>query len=384
MNLTLITNASVLSPRPLGNTDILFVGKNILKMGKIDQKSLIQCKLDVEVIDAKGDYLIPGIVDPHSHLLGGSGENGGFSSQTPEISLTELTQAGITTVVGTLGADTTMKTMPGLLACAKGLIEQGLSAYIYTGGYPIPPTTIMQGPREDIMFIEEVIGLGEVAISDERSNEPEIPKLVKYIIEAHQGGMLANKAGVTHFHVGTGERKLQCIWDALEYSKEIKPEWLYPTHIERSPALVKEAVKLTKKGSFVDMDVAEGDLDKWLQVYLNAGGKFEKLTISSDASKTSPSNIINEVIKCIEKKKFKLEELLPLITKNPCQALKLEGKGEIKVGNEPSFVTLNQKTLEIRNVISKGKIMIRDGHIETREKFLEGSNRTLHLEGDDA
>jgi hypothetical protein len=52
--------------------------------------------------------------------MGGGGEEG-FATQTPEIHLTEIVRAGITTVVGTLGVDTTMKTMAGLLAKAKAL-----------------------------------------------------------------------------------------------------------------------------------------------------------------------------------------------------------------------------------------------------------------------
>jgi beta-aspartyl-dipeptidase (metallo-type) len=385
VKLNLISNASVLTPRPLGLVDVLFVDKVIFKIDKkIDQKALAQAKLDVEVIDAKGNYLIPGIIDPHSHLLGGSGENGGFSSQTPEITLTELTRAGITTVVGTLGADTVMKTMPGLLACAKGLIEEGLSAYVYTGGYPIPPETILKDPREDIMYFEEVIGLGEVAIADERSHEPQIPILAKMVISAHLGGMLSNKAGVTHFHVGPGYWRMKCIQDLMEYSKQIRPEWIYPTHIERSKELIKDAIRLSKQGSFVDMDVAEGDLDKWLQVYVDSGGPLEKLTISSDASKSSPSNILNEITHCVHSKKFKLEELLPLVTRNPCEVLKLKSKGEIKVGFEASFVILDKKTLTVQDVASKGHFMIRNGNIVQKEKFLEESNRVIHLDGEDS
>jgi beta-aspartyl-dipeptidase (metallo-type) len=71
----------------------------------------------------------PGFIDPHEHLLGGSGEEG-FATQTPEISVSEIICAGITTVVGCLGVDTTMKTLPGLLAKAKALKEGGLNAFI--------------------------------------------------------------------------------------------------------------------------------------------------------------------------------------------------------------------------------------------------------------
>lgn len=384
MNLTLLTNASILDPEPIGISDILFDGHSIFKIGKINQKALAQLDLELEIVDAKENYVIPGIIDPHSHLLGGSGENGGFSSQTPEISLTELTKAGITTVVGTLGADTTMKTMPGLLACAKGLNEEGLNAYIYTGGYPIPPQTLFKNSRDDIMFIQEVIGLGEVAIADHRSDEPKASDLARHVIDAHMGGMLSGKAGVTHFHVGPGKRRLQCIWDLLEYAPDIDPKWLYPTHIERSEELVKDAIRLSKRGSFVDMDVSDGELAKWLKVYLEAGGNFENLTISSDASKNSPSNIIREIRLCIESGKFQLKDLLPLITRNPAKALKFQSRGEIKVGKESSFVVLNKKTLAIEHVIANGKFMIRHGRIEQKEKFLEGSNRVLHLEGSEA
>ena len=53
----------------------------------------------MEKIDAKGGYATPGLIDPHQHVLGGSGEKG-FASQTPEISASEIAEAGITTVVG--------------------------------------------------------------------------------------------------------------------------------------------------------------------------------------------------------------------------------------------------------------------------------------------
>ena len=66
--------------------------------------------------------MVPGLIDPHIHLLGGSGETG-FSTQTPEFFISEIVRFGVTTVVGTLGVDTTMKTMAGLLAKVKALTE---------------------------------------------------------------------------------------------------------------------------------------------------------------------------------------------------------------------------------------------------------------------
>ena len=83
------------------------------------------------MIDASDCYGCPGFIDPHEHLLGGSGEEG--SRRRPEIHVSEIVCAGITTVVGTLGVDTTMKTMAGLLAKVKACARK-LAFYVDHGG----------------------------------------------------------------------------------------------------------------------------------------------------------------------------------------------------------------------------------------------------------
>src|SRR3982751_1540394 len=100
--LTLIENGDVYSPTPLGSVSVLLSKGSILKVGHLDRPSLLSSGLEIEVIDASGCFVFPGFIDPHEHLLGGSGEEG-FSSQTPEITASEIASAGITTVVGCLG-----------------------------------------------------------------------------------------------------------------------------------------------------------------------------------------------------------------------------------------------------------------------------------------
>src|SRR4051794_11415974 len=113
--LTLIEGGDVYAPEHLGRQSILLVDGKIGKIGAIDRGDVEALGIDVDVVDARGCIVTPGLIDPHEHLLGGSGEEG-FATQTPEIHLSEIVRAGITTVVGTLGVDTTMKTMAGLLA----------------------------------------------------------------------------------------------------------------------------------------------------------------------------------------------------------------------------------------------------------------------------
>jgi len=260
-----VAGGELYDTEPRGCRDVLLCGDKVVRIGDVDRRALDRLQVDYTVIDADGHVLTPGFIDPHQHLLGGSGESG-FSSQSPEFFVGEIVRFGITTAVGTLGVDTTMKTMPGLLAKVKALREEGLTAYCWSGGYNVPPTTIMESVRQDIMFIDEIIGAGEIAIADERATDPEMHELAKVVHDAYVGGKLSGKAGVTHFHVGDGERRMRCVRELLDPSTfHIKPEWLYATHVERTEALMREAIELAGAGVAVDVDLVEGGLAKWLR-----------------------------------------------------------------------------------------------------------------------
>jgi beta-aspartyl-dipeptidase (metallo-type) len=380
--LTLIENGEILSPKPRGRASVLLMGDRIAKIGKIKRNVVESLGIELDVIDATGCIITPGFIDPHEHLLGGSGEKG-FSSQTPEITLSELVSAGITTVVGCLGVDTTMKTMAGLLAKAKGLREEGITAFIWTGGYNVPPTTVMNSVRDDIMFIEEVIGAGEVAIADERSTNPTTQELARLANDAYIGGMLSRKAGVTHFHVGDRNERLAPLRALLD-THEIEPSWLYPTHVERSEKLMMEAIELTKQGVTVDIDTVEEDLTKWLRFFFDKEGDRDHLTISSDASIKSPRTLFNQIRACIQDADFTLEQVLPLVTSNPARVLKLNRKGRLEAGCDADLLVLERNSLDIIAAVARGKQMMGGGRLVVAEKFLEGSNRSITLRGSEA
>jgi beta-aspartyl-dipeptidase (metallo-type) len=379
--LTLIENGEIYAPAPGGKSSILLGAGKILKIGEISRQTVESLHIELDVIDATDCIVTPGFIDPHDHLLGGSGEKG-FASQTPEIYPSELVGAGITTVIGLLGVDTTMKTMAGLLAKAKALKEEGMSAYLWTGGYDVPPTNIIGTPRNDIMFIEEVIGSGEIAISDERSTDHVPQQLAKLVIDTHNGGMLAKKAGVTHFHVGHGEQRLKPLTNLLDEFDVIKPEWLYPTHITRSEDLMLEAIELAKRGSFVDIDTVDEDLPKWFKFYLDKGGLPEKLTVSTDASITSPYNLLEQLRACVIEHKFPLEQVLTCVTANTAQVLHLEQKGKLEEGKDADVLVLRRENLEIKDVIAGGRRLMKSGRLAFKEKFLMESNREINLKGE--
>ena len=376
---TLIESGEVYAPQRLGQRSVLLADSKIAAVGRVNRASLETLGVEHEIIDAEGCLVTPGWIDPHVHLLGGSGESG-FSTQTPEFFVDEIVRYGFTTVVGCLGVDTTMKTMPGLLAKAKALEEEGLNAKIWTGGYNVPATTILGSARDDIMFIDEVIGVGEIAISDKRGMEPDVAALARLMTDAYVGGMLARKAGVTHFHVGEGKKRLAKLREAID-DFEVEPSWIYATHIERSEALMREAIELAGRGAAVDIDTVEGDLARWLRFYFDNGGDPAQLTVSSDASINSPRAFAEQVCDCIVNHRMPLEQVLPLVTSNTARILKLEQKGTLERGKIADVLVMERDTLELRHVWSKGRCMVRDGELVARAGWLAESKRDLVLVG---
>lgn len=376
----LIENGELYCPEPRGRGSVLIANSLIEKVGEVDRRALDALGVEYEVIDATGCVVIPGLLDPHEHLLGGSGE-GSLALQSPMLFLHEIVPAGITSVVGTLGVDTTMKTMAGLLARVKALAEEGLEAWMWTGGYNVPPTTVMGSVRSDLMFIDEIVGAGEVAISDERSLNQSAQELASQVRDTHVGGLLSGKAGVTHFHVGEEDTRLQPLRDIIE-EYQVRAEWLYPTHVQRDAKLLDEAIELAKAGAHVDFDTVAQDLAKWFRYYLEHGGPLDQLTISSDADSGHPMIYFEQFRSLVLREGHALERVLPIVTLNPARAVKLDKrKGTLEAGKDADVVVLDRDTLDVREVIARGNRMLRDGAMAKQEKFLENSFRTVRLTG---
>jgi beta-aspartyl-dipeptidase (metallo-type) len=372
----------IYSPRPIGRSDLLIAADKIVRIGDVDTRALERCGLGVEIVEAENCLVAPGFIDPHEHLLGGSGEKG-WASQTPEIALSEVVAGGITTVVGCLGTDTTTKTMPGLLAKAKAFNEEGITAYIYSGGYNVPPVTLTGSVRTDMLLVPEVIGAGEIAISDARSTEPTDGELARLVRDAYVGGLLTGKSGVTHFHVGSGKNRLRSVRNLLD-EYDIEPCSLYPTHMDRSEELMLEAIELSHRGVTVDIDTVDGELPRWISFYLDRGGNPSHVTVSSDAATNSPSAVWDQIRTCVLQHGIPLETLLPTVTSNSASILKLPSKGHLSEGASADVVVLQKESLEIVEVIARGRRFVRNGQLAFRESFLQESKREIQLHGERA
>ena len=103
---------------------------------------------------------MPGLIDQHVHITGGGGEQGPIS-RIPEITLSDVLKAGVTTLVGILGFDSVSHHIAGLLQKSRGLEAEGITTYIYTAATAVPPETLTGRVLTDIVFRDKVIGVGK-------------------------------------------------------------------------------------------------------------------------------------------------------------------------------------------------------------------------------
>ena len=378
----IIKNVNVYAPEKLGKKDLLIAGGKICQ---ISDNLDIPVNWEVEVIDGEGLIATPGFIDSHVHILGGGGE-GGFANRTPEATLSGLTRWGITTVVGCLGTDGYGRDLTALIAKIKGLREQGITAYGYTGNYQIPVRTLTGSITQDIMVVDEFIGTGEIAISDHRSSQPTYDEFLRVCADTRLGGILSGKAGIINIHLGDSPRKMDMILRAIEET-EIPSTQFLPTHVNRNAALFDQAVEYAKLGGTVDFTGNE-DIDYWVTVsdevrvcdgikrMLDEGISSDLFTISSDGQGSLPlfsadgqflgigmgqsSCLLKEVRECVQRENIPLEIAIKAITANPARVLCLDTKGQIKDGFDADLCLMTED-LNIHTVIAKGHVMVKDG-----------------------
>ena len=388
--LTLLLNADLHAPRPLGRRHLLVAGRQVAWMGT--EPLDLPAALGVQVVDLEGARVIPGLVDCHVHITGGGGEAGAHT-KVPPLALSRFTLGGVTTVVGLLGTDDATRHPRELVTAVHGLRHEGLSAWAWTAGYHVPPVTLTGTVRGDLAHVECIVGV-KTAISDHRSSQPSRDELLRLASEAHVGGLMTGKAGIVHLHVGDGPRGLEPIREALAAS-ELPPRVFNPTHVNRRKALFEEAVALAGQGCHVDITafpVEEGE-DAWsaedaLLRYLDAGAPAGRVSVSSDGGGCLPvfdaegrvasmdvgaPGALALTLRELLGRGCDLADVLPAFTSNPAHLLRFAGKGHIAVGADADLVVLDADG-RIQDVMAMGAWMVRGGEAVKTGTFEAGSS----------
>jgi len=350
--LTILRDAELYAPEASGRVDLVIGGGRVLGIGSDLAKPPGVFVREERAL--AGARVIPGLIDAHVHVTGGGGE-GGFASRVPPLAVGALARAGITGVVGVLGTDTTTRTIEDLVARTLGLREEGLAAWCWTGGYQTPPRTLTGRVRDDVVFVDPIIGVGELAISDHRSSQPTFEELVRIASDCHVAGLTSGKAGCVHLHVGDGPRGLELVRRAVTET-ELPSRVFQPTHVNRNPRLLDEAIALAKEHG-VPIDVtAFDDTAAEAIARILADAPALKVTCSSDGGGCLPTfdrdgvmiamdvgrpAALFDTLRTLIARDVPMTRALPVFTSHVADQLRLRGRGRIRAGAHADLVILD-------------------------------------------
>lgn len=391
----LIRNARLYAPSERGIVDVLVAAEKVVAiLAPGELKELPAC----EEYDAAGRIVCPGFVDNHVHLLGGGGGLG-FSSRAPEIQASQLARAGITTAIGMLGFDATTKSMAALVAKTKALWEDGISAYCLTGATLEHPVPVLTGKiRTDIAYVNEIIGVGEISISELGYGYDSMGKGIEYVAEAAVAGLLAGrlsrKSGYLCLQVPPYlSQVLKPMFDLISRTG-IPITQFVPSHVNQTDGYIADALEWAKRGGYIDIGANYSPENNYSRSTLphrafvhfrQHGVSADKVLISSDGNGAPPKEERGEnkpkvanympvgaLHQCwarlIRDEGVPLEEALMAVTSNPARVAGLGNKGMLEPGKDADLLVIDED-LSIASVMARGEFFVRDGEIIRRGMF---------------
>ena len=386
MKLTLIRNGSVIAPEPLGLRDILTAGERIVAI--TDPGSISTSGIEIDEIDASDLFGLPGMVDSHVHPLGGGGE-GGPATRAPEIRIEDIVGSGVTTIIGLLGTDGITRHPSSLMAKARGLEAEGITAFVYVGSYELPVQNVTGSVRSDIALLPSVVGAGEIAVSDHRSAQPTFDELARLAAECRVGGMLGGKPGILHLHLGDGARGLELVFRII-HETEIPVTQIIPTHCNRNPQLLDEAIRFAAEGGRIDLTAGIGEhapamaVEAAIRLAVERDAPLDRVSVSSDANGSWPvfdengslvglgvasqRSMLEQLRKIVRGGTLELPLATALFTANPASFYGLDRKGRVAPGCDADLLFLD-RDLELVHVIARGNRAVTDGNVVLRGSF---------------
>ena len=200
------------------------------------------------------------------------------------------------------------------------------------------------------------------------------------------GGMIANKKGILHLHLGNLKPKMDILFKLVE-EHEFPIKHISPTHVGRTKSLFDQAIAFAKLGGMIDITTGASkytDPYKAVLYALESGVSIDKMTFSSDGNagldkldengkligfRRAPiDQNYKQVKELIATKEVAIEEAIKLITLNPAINLGLKNKGILAVNADADLCCLNNDFV-LTDVFAKGKQMMANEEIIVKGNF---------------
>lgn len=200
---------------------------------------------------------------------------------------------------------------------------------------------------------------------------------------------MTGKAGIVHFHLGDGSRRLELIRRALTET-ELPARVFNPTHVNRNKPLFDESCELLASGMYMDITAFPNNCleDGWsateaLLLAQERGYPMEQITMSSDGGGCMPefdqsgelvkmdfgrAETLIETLQSTVRSGMALEDVLSSLTANVARLLRLSNKGEIKVGADADLLVLDDD-FAINDVLALGQWQVREKQLKLKGTF---------------
>jgi beta-aspartyl-dipeptidase (metallo-type) len=372
---TLLKGGQVVLPTGIERRDLLLAGGRIVALAeRLDQP--VRSEL-LATHDLGGLTVAPGLVDAHVHFLGGGGGDG-FETRLPELALTDLTANGITTVVGAPGIDMVSRNMEGLLAKARGLRAEGLSAFVYMGGFHRPLGSITGSVWRDSYLLADVIGV-KLAVGEPRAPSISERELVDLARELAWVERATGRGAVLHIHLGLAEDGPALLQRAIP--RFPSPARAVITHCNYAEQNLAAAIGLAPTGVLLDITTtlapergvpgAVSGADA-VAALLRAGVGSRQISMSTDGNGHVPKEVdgswepyrthmdsLLDDIRAVARTES-LATALSLATANPADALRLPRKGRIAEGADADFIAIDDE-VRLVEVYAGGRRFVHEG-----------------------
>jgi beta-aspartyl-dipeptidase (metallo-type) len=279
--------------------------------------------------------------------------------------------------------------MEGLLAKARGLTADGMTAYMYIGGFRRPVATLTGSVWRDAYLLPDVVGV-KLALGEGRAPSIDTGVLVDLARDLAWVERARDQRVVAHLHLGTDPDGPRQVREIL--ARAPLPSRFVVTHCNWTPASLEAAADFVADGAYADvttlLDPAHG-VDGAVRPaeavarLLDRGVDPNRVSMSTDGNGHVPvqagdgwerydplmHTLLGQARALVIDHGADAGTALRLVTETPATALGIEArKGRIASGADADLLLLNQE-LRVTGVFCRGREMVRDGQPGVRDRF---------------